>query len=93
VSLAQAEKFIKGVLSHGEDTHFVRIETFDEGYFRVVFDKSYFILPEGVSVPSKSQWNTLKKRAKRMDDKIFILKEHGETQDDFYYLDFGFFKD
>jgi hypothetical protein len=79
-------------LSHEDNTHLVRIEAFDAGYFRAVFEKSYFILPEGVSVPSKSQWNTLKKRAKRIDNLVFILKEYGETQDGFYYLDFGFFK-
>lgn len=80
-------------MSHGDSTHLVRIESFDEGYFRAVFDKHYFILPEGITTPSKSQWNTLKKRAKRMDSQVFVLKEHGETEDGLYYLDFGFFKD
>jgi hypothetical protein len=43
--------------------------------------------------PSKSQWNGLKKRLKRMDQQVFIFKVHGHQRagdQNYCYLDFGF---
>lgn len=73
-----------------------RMVAFEDNHWRAVFDASYFTLTEGE--PSKSQWNTLKKRMKRMDPSVFIFKGHGDTlcdpeQDErCLYVDFGFFE-
>lgn len=82
-----------------------RLLAYPDGHYRVIFRRSYFILPAGQTEPSKSQWNTLKKKMKRHHPRVFIFKEHGGTccgaadnADDAaapdancYYLDFGFF--
>lgn len=62
----------------------------EDRHFRALFHANYFALPEGVTEPTKSQWNTLKKRFKRLDHDIFVFKEHGQ-QDGMYYIDFGYF--
>lgn len=77
-------------------SHFAKLDTFDDGHFRVVFQPAYFTLHEGATEPSKSQWSSLKKRIKRRDRLIFIFKETGKVQcgvgdDTCYYIDFGFF--
>ena len=75
-----------------------RLDSFDDGHWRAVFDTSYFTVAAEQSEPSKSQWNTLKKRMKRMDVSVFIYKEHGtaDCTDDGNsgcgYVDFGFFE-
>lgn len=78
--------------------HIARLETFDDGHFRVVFQMAYFTLHEGATEPTKSQWSSLKKRIKRRDRLIFIFKETGEIQCSgaengvsCYFIDFGFF--
>lgn len=79
--------------------NFVRLTGFDDGHFRVIFKSSYFVVQEGKSEPSKSQWNTLKKKMKRHHKGVFVFKETGTadcvvpTGQDYncYYLDFGFF--
>src|SRR5690606_28569636 len=79
-----------------EETQFVDLIEYDDGHYRALFNPAYFVLVEGTIEPSKSQWNTLKKHAKRFDEKLFIFKEHGETKCSdaaCYYLDFGFFAD
>ncbi|MFW5748841.1 MAG: hypothetical protein ACOCYT_04425 [Chloroflexota bacterium] len=86
-------KFARYVLSHGKDSSLIRLEAFDDGHYRAVFRKDYFILGEDRTEPSKSQWNTLKKRIKRINRDVFIFKQHGETADGHYYMDFGFFQD
>lgn len=72
--------------------HLKELIAYEDGHFRAVFDVGYFILPEGQTEPSKSQWNTLKKRMKRHEPTLFIFKEHGVTGKHLY-IDFGFFKD
>lgn len=65
-------------------------------YFRVLFLPSYFVLQDDRTEPSKSQWNTLKKRMRRINPQVFVFKAHGETQVDeqtLYYMDFGFLND
>lgn len=69
----------------------VKLRTYEDGHFRVIFQKSLFVLTEGNTEPTKSQWSTLKKRMKRVKRNVFIFKNHGETAEDHYYLDFGFF--
>ncbi|RMG76179.1 MAG: hypothetical protein D6711_04740 [Chloroflexi bacterium] len=70
---------------------FVNLHAHDDGHYRVVFKKSFFTLTQDNTEPTKSQWNTLKKRMKRINKRVFIFKEHGETSEDHYYMDFGFF--
>jgi hypothetical protein len=70
------------------------LQEFDDGHYRAVFSKDYFVIQEGNDAPSKSQWNTLKKHLKRMERQLFIFKDHGEVECDgetCYYIDFGFF--
>lgn len=74
-------------------THLKHLEEYPDGHYRAIFDPAYFALPPDQPEPSKSQWNTLKKKLKRHDQQIFIFKEHGTVQQDgrSFYLDFGFF--
>lgn len=72
----------------------VSLEHFEDGHYRAVFRRSYFRLEEGQE-PSKSQWNTLKKRFKRRHRNIFIFRTYGRLDVDdsspgHYYIDFGF---
>lgn len=67
-----------------------KLLVFDDNHFRALFSPSYFVLGDDVTEPSKSQWNTLKKRFKRLDHDIFIFKEHGQ-QDGLFYIDFGYY--
>ena len=74
--------------------HLVRLESFEDGHYRAIFERSYFHLEEGQE-PSKSQWNTLKKRFKRRHRNIFIFRVYGrldvdEASSERYYVDFGF---
>lgn len=54
----------------------VSVTAEDDGSFRVVFRASHFVLQEGHTEPSKSQWNTLKKQMKRRNRAVFIFKGH-----------------
>ena len=74
-----------------------KLEIADDGRCRAIFKKSFFVLQEGASEPSKSQWSTLKKKFKRHNPGVFIFKETGEIpcadagEETCYYIDFGFF--
>ena len=91
-------KFINGALVGASGASFVSLEEFDDNHFRVIFKTSYFQLAEGNEEPSKSQWNTLKKKIKRRDRSVFIFREYGQIEcvqsssksDRCFYLDFGF---
>lgn len=75
-------------------SHLLDVVAHEAGYFRVLFDPKYFILPEDQDAPTKSQWNSLKKKFKRHNRLAFVLKEHGETQfkgNSVYWLEFGYF--
>lgn len=74
----------------GTGTTLQKLLVFEDHHFRALFTPSYFVLNEGESEPTKSQWNTLKKRFKRLDHNIFIFKEHGQ-QDGLFYIDFGYY--
>jgi hypothetical protein len=73
-----------------------RLVQYEDGHYRAIFRPDYFVLTEGHDVPTKSQWNTLKKRMKRIERNVFVFKEHGETPcgepgaPPCYYVDFGF---
>jgi hypothetical protein len=89
------QDYIGRVLNHGdrpEDTTLQELIAYEDGHFRAIFRREYFALQEGHTEPTKSQWNTLKKRMKRMDRRVFVFKEHGISGDDLY-VDFGFFAD
>lgn len=90
--LDQVLVLVNDILSHGTASMVKDLTEFPDGHYRVWFGKDYFILPTGVTEPSKSQWNTLKKKFKRRDKRVFVFKEHG-TERDLYYLDFGFMGD
>lgn len=94
--------FAKEIFSTGgapRGSHFVRLVEYADGHYRAIFRPSYFVLPEGQEQPSKSQWNSLKKKIKRHNPRVFIFKEHGEIscgegtsqKERCYYVDFGFF--
>lgn len=91
--------YLREIFSHdpsGKTTYLRRLESRPDGSYRAIFDPAYFILAEGRQQPSNSQWNTLKKKMKRHNPRVFIFKQHGEascgeTQTTCYYVDFGFF--
>jgi len=78
---------------------FLKLIEYDDGHWRIVFKSTYFVLQEGKTEPTKSQWSTLKKKMKRHNRGVFVFKETGsvdcEMSDadyDCYYVDFGFFR-
>lgn len=73
------QRLLSEVFIHPRDletSYFRRLVEFDDGHYGAVFDLDYFA---GAETPTKSQWNTLKKKLKRHDKRIFVLKEHGVT--------------
>lgn len=77
-----------------DQTHLRDLIAYPDGHYRALFDPGYFLLAEGETQPSKSQWNSLKKKFKRHNPKVFMFKEHGETEHQgarLFYVDFGFF--
>lgn len=92
----KVENFAANVLTNpgGKDSHLIEIIVYEDHHYRAYFSKAYFILPEDQPVPSKSQWNSLKKKLKRHDRQIFVFKDHGDTEwegEAVYYIDFGYF--
>lgn len=85
--------FARRVLSHGNESYLHDVIVYEDGHFRATFDPAYFVLAEGKTEPSRSQWNTLKKHIKRMDHSVFVFKQYGYTDSGDAYLDFGFFRD
>jgi hypothetical protein len=86
--------FISKILINeiSDETHLIELLDYEDGHFRVLFKPSYFVLQKDQTEPTKSQWNSLKKKVKRHEPTAFVFKEHGEvgTKDKQYYLDFGF---
>ena len=70
----------------------------EDGHCRAIFDKTYFVLHEDATEPTKSQWSSLKKKMKRHNHKIFLFKQTGETtcnedaDESCYFIDFGYFR-
>ncbi len=81
--------------SRSDDTErLINLIEYPDGHYRALFSPDYFAIQPGKDAPSKSQWNTLKKRMKRIDDNVFVFKEHGQTEHEeetCCYVDFGFF--
>jgi hypothetical protein len=97
---AQVRDFAARLLTNREDEHTTLRQLIerDNNAYRAVFEARYFVLADGAAEPSKSQWNSLKKRFKRAAPYVFLFKEHGaadcaEGETGCYYLDFGFFED
>ena len=98
-----AAKFVNSALSGPRGAALIRLIEFDDGHFRAIFDAAYFELQAGNAAPSKSQWNTLKKKLKRRNRSIFVFRAHGELPcpgatrankgRKCLYLDFGFLRD
>jgi hypothetical protein len=98
-----AASIIHDTLSGPSGSALLQLLEFDDRHFRVVFDLKYFQLAVGNTLPSKSQWNTLKKKLKRRERSIFIFREYGrfdcrkhgitKTVETCLYLDFGFLLD
>jgi hypothetical protein len=96
----EVRALMTGLLTNKQDartTLSALIEREDHS-FRVVFEARYFVLNEGETEPSKSQWNNLKKKFKRVAPFVFIFKEHGSAPCEdgtpgCYYIDFGYFVD
>ena len=72
-----------------------RLDVLPDGHYRLAFDLNYFVME--ADEPTKSQWNSLKKKLKRHDKAIFVFKEHGiiaigeQAGGKLGYLEFGFF--
>lgn len=85
-------RFIENVLSHPESDHTYLLDLieYDDHHYRAVFSADYFHRDEMIiDEPTKSQWNTLKKKLKRHNRSIFVLKQYGMI-DERAYLEFGF---
>jgi len=94
----QVMLYIRGVFS----SSVIKLLSYDDGHFRIIFDASYFTMREDQTEPSKSQWGTLKKKMKRHNKQVFIFKKHGiidcaeiqavvQATTQCLYIDFGFF--
>ena len=68
--------FITQVLTHPnkpEETYFRRLVEYEDGHYGAEFSLSYFA---STDIPTKSQWNSLKKKLKRHDKKAFVFKDY-----------------
>jgi hypothetical protein len=84
-----AERFAQQVFGD----HLQAITHLDNNAHRALFTPGYFTVQSGHDAPSRSQWNTLKKRMKRVNPGVFVFKAYGDTQyqgNPAYYVDFGF---
>jgi hypothetical protein len=92
--LELVEEILTNDIQQLRHSELIELIDYPDGHYRVLFNPRYFILIEGQTEPSKSQWNTLKKKFKRREPNIFVFKDHGETKTvdgKAYYVDFGFF--
>ncbi len=97
--LERVQRFAEVVLTNDyqdpPQLHLRRLIPYSDGHYRAVFNRAYFILSEEQTEPSKSQWNSLKKKFKRREPMAFVFKEHGtapcgEAEEMCLYIDFGF---
>lgn len=56
-----------------EHSYFTRLVEYDDGHYAAVFSLEFFGTADA---PTKSQWNSLKKKFKRHDKRVFVFKEH-----------------
>lgn len=80
-----------------ETSYFQRLVAYEDGHFGAVFSLNYF---EKTEVPTKSQWNSLKKKFKRHDKRIFVFKDQSvvacEAEDDSLrcgQIEFGYLRE
>lgn len=98
VKRAYAARLIHSALTNERGSALLEIIEYDDRHFRAVFSASYFQPTAGHEGPSKSQWNTLKKKLKRRDRSIFVFRAHGLLggqrlgAGSKYFLDFGFMR-
>ena len=95
-----AADFINDVLSGPRGASLIELIEYDDHHYRAVFRRSYFELINSADLPSKSQWNTLKKKLKRRNRRVFVFRDYGSVACSEYaavgpeqvclYLDFGF---
>ena len=97
VSRDFALSYIREVLTspaQPDHSHLIELIAYQDGHYRALFDPAYFVLAEGRREPSRSQWNSLKKKLKRHHRGVFVFKTHGETTTRdgrrCYTIDFGF---
>ncbi len=103
VKRAYAASIVHSVLSGARGPALLKLTEYEDGHFRAMFAASYFQLAEGRDGPSKSQWNTLKKKLKRRNRSIFVFRDHGDIDCGkvgigqggaaCLFLDFGFMVD
>ncbi len=98
VKRAYAARLIHSALANERGSALLELIEYDDNHYRAVFAESYFLLRADNETPSKSQWNTLKKKLKRRDRSIFIFRAHGKLEAADaqakvkYYLEFGFMR-
>ncbi len=95
-----AASIIQSALSGPRGSALLKLQEYEDGHFRVIFSASHFQVAAGRELPSKSQWNSFKKRLKRRDRTIFIFRKYGELDcagagitrrgETCLYLDFAF---
>lgn len=100
VKRSYAASMIHSALSGAGGSALLRLIEHEDHHFRAIFDRKHFQLPPDRDLPSKSQWNTLKKRLKRRDRSIFVFRKYGPIDcksagrrvaaDGCLYIDFGF---
>lgn len=73
VKRSYAAALVHGALTGPHGSSLLQLIEFEDHHFRAVFDLKQFQLAEGQQLPSKSQWNSLKKRLKRRDRSIFCI--------------------
>ncbi len=103
VKRSYAASIIHSALSGPAGSALLELIEYEDHHFRAIFSLKYFQLHDGAHLPSKSQWNTLKKKLKRRNRTIFVFREYGQidcgkpgdsrTGQSCLYLDFGFLWD
>lgn len=98
--LEYVEGFMREMLTSHQSpqSHLRRVIVYEDGHYRALFDPAYFTLAEGDTEPTRSQWNSLKKKIKRHDPRVFLFKEHGTVtgvegiETPLFFVDFGYFQ-
>lgn len=103
VKLSIVTTYINRILNSGGGLSLLKLIEFEDNHYRAIFRAGYFALADDATEPSKSQWNTLKKKMKRHDRTVFVFREYGKVDcrevgenptrkvdEDCLYIDFGF---
>jgi hypothetical protein len=81
-----------------DQSYLLHLQAHPDHHYRAIFRLDYFYIAEGMALPSKSQWTTLKRRLKRLNKTVFVYKECGlidppaglDYEGRCAYVDFGF---